>query len=178
MNKHICQLLANKYKYPEEDDDTFFTTLNLDHIHFRPDMAIVEGGSWNMTEHKKRKREQGTAASPQTTTKLIHIVELGYTREGFARNKMAEKRRQHDLLALLLKDLGWTVEYHTLTIGVTGTVYTDGIQAMAAIGISTKCIDNVISKWVVMTVNHTHGLVTQRRELDSHLIRNALRKPP
>ena len=177
-NKNICQLLTDKYKHPEEDDDAFFTRLNLDHIHFRPDMAILEGISWNLTEHKKRKSGQGTTKCPKTDAKTIHIVELGYVREGFAKSKMAEKRRQHDLLALLMEELGWTVEYHTLTIGVTGTIYKDGIEAMTAIGVSATSINNVIRKWVVMTVNQTHGLVTQRRELDSHLIRNAFRKPP
>jgi hypothetical protein len=174
-NKHICQLLADKYQDPNEHEDAFYARLDLNDIRFRPDMAILEGNSWNLRDHKKRKR--GHCACP-TDRKILHIVELGYTREGFANSKMDEKRRQHELLAFLLEDLGWKVEYHTLTIGVTGTIYKDSINTMTAIGVPAKCIDSVIRKWVVMTVNHTHGLVTQRRELDSHLIRKAFQKPP
>jgi hypothetical protein len=170
----ICQLLAEKYKQPEEDDKTFFTRLNLDDVHFRPDMAILEGDSCCSQGQKKRKRGQ----TPRTATKVIHIIELGYTREGFAKAKMAEKRRQHELLALLLEELGWTVEYHTLTLGVTGTIYKDSIATMVSIGVSATSIASVIRKWTVMTANHTHGLVTQRRELDSHLISKAFYKPP
>jgi hypothetical protein len=99
-------------------------------------------------------------------------------RGGFAKAKMAEKLRQHELMAFLLEDMGWTVTYHTVTIGVTGTIYADSIQSLTALGVTDKSIAKVIRKWIVMTANHTHGLVTQRRELDSHLIRKAFHTPP
>ena len=175
-DRRIYQLLADKYKHPDIDYANFFTRLDTRSIHFRPDMAILVDDSQQPAVGAHRTRQRGHLATG--CRKTIHIVEVGYVREGFAKAKMAEERQQHELLALLLADLGWEMKYHTLTIGVTGTIYKDSLESMTALGIPPKGIQKVTQRWVLMTLNHTHGLVTQSRELDSHLISEAFHKPP
>ena len=74
--------------------------------------------------------------------------------------------------------MGWRTECHTITQGVTGTIYNDALATMASIGISASAAASVIRAWVHMTLNHTHGLVTRRRELDNHYINKAFQRPP
>ena len=78
----------------------------------------------------------------------------------------------------ILADMGWTVSSHTFTLGVTGTVYCDAVACLPLLGLSTAAVNSVLSACVIMSLNHTHGLVCQRRQLDSHLIRAAFHKPP
>ena len=82
------------------------------------------------------------------------------------------------VLALLLSGMLWTVHYHTIALGVTGTICYDAIAAMTALGIPPSAQSHVISAWVHMTLNHTHGLVTQHCSLDAHLIAQAFQRPP
>jgi hypothetical protein len=110
--------------------------------------------------------------------KTVHIVEVGYVREGFAAAKQLEKSMQHELLACLLQDLGWHVHYHTVTLGVAGTVYTDALSCLHALQLSSSVIESVVRAWVHMSLNLTHGLVVQRRQLDGHFINKAFSQPP
>ena len=89
-----------------------------------------------------------------------------------------EKRTQHLLSKYLLRDLGWRVQYHTITLGVTGTIYNDSIASLRELQLSHSAQEKTVQSWVHMTLNHTHGLVTQRQQLDSHFIKAALKKPP
>ena len=122
--------------------------------------------------------EAGKYYSEWHVSRVIHVVELGYAREGHAYATQTRTRSQHAVLALLLSAMQWTVYYHTITLGVAGTIYCDAIAAMTALGIPPSAQSHVISAWVHMTLNHTHGLVTQRRSLDAHLIAQAFQLPP
>ena len=105
-------------------------------------------------------------------------MEFGYAREGFVRAKWEQKSVQHALLEFVLADIGWNVSSYTFTLGVTGTVYCDATACLPLLGLSAGSVTNVLSACVIMSLNHTHGLVCQRRQLDSHLIRAAFFKPP
>jgi ribonuclease HI len=170
----ICTLLFRKYGADGGTYAAFRTRMRpiVNTISFRPDMAVFIGGSrsharWSMTEWC------GYAGD-----KCVHLVELGYTREGFASAKQLEKQEQHALLVCLLRDLKWTVHLHTITLGVTGTVYMDGLTTLKALGLSLSGIDKVVRSWIRMTMNHTHGLLTRRRQLDGHYVNAAFAKPP
>ena len=78
----------------------------------------------------------------------------------------------------LLRDLGWTVHYHTATLGVTGTIYRHVLSSLSALGVPSSAVQSVVASVVRTTMNLTHGLVVQRRELDGHLISRAFRDPP
>ena len=78
----------------------------------------------------------------------------------------------------LLRDLRWVVHLHTITLGVTGTVYMDALTTLKALGLSPSGIDKVVRSWIRMTMNHTHGLLTRRRQLDGHYVNAAFVKPP
>ena len=77
-----------------------------------------------------------------------------------------------------LADMGWNVSSYTFTLGVTGTVYCDATACLPLLGLSTAAVNSVLFACVIMSLNHTHGLVCQRRQLDSHFIRAAFHKPP
>jgi hypothetical protein len=81
-------------------------------------------------------------------------------------------------LATVLVAMGWKVSSSTFTLGVTGTVYCDAAACLPLLGLSCSAVNAVLSACVVMSLHHTHGLVCQRRQLDSHLIRAAFHKPP
>ena len=170
----ICTLLLRKYGTDDESYAAFRARMrnNVKTISFRPDMAVFMGGlrshvRWPITTWR------GYAGD-----KCVHLVELGYAREGFASAKQLAKQEQHALLVCLLRDLKWTVHLHTITLGVTGTVYKDGLTTLKALGLSVLATEKVIRSWIRMTLNHSHGLLTRRRQLDSHYINAAFAKPP
>lgn len=152
--------------------------MQVEVIVFRPDIAMFELRPRMRKCKTAHTRWQDASWMHYEGARVVHILELGYVREGFGNQKMQEKRAQHELLSVLLKDLNWTVHYHTATIGVTGAVYKDTLTALSAMGVSSSACDTVISAIVHMTLNHTHGLVVQRRQLDSHLVKAAYREPP
>ena len=172
-NGRICELLHKKYATDSESFRDFRLRFDTISMSFRPDIAILAETTrsyelWNDAHW------QGYVSK----SKNISIIELGYVREGFAAAKQVEKRAQHSLLKYLLQDLGWRVRYHTITLGVTGTVYNDSITCLRELKLSHSAQEQTVRSWVHMTLNHTHGLVTQRRQLDSHFINAAFKKPP
>ena len=66
----------------------------------------------------------------------------------------------------------------TITLGVAGTVYTDALSCLRALQLASSVIESVVRSWVHMTLNLTHGLVVQRRQLDGHYINKAFSQPP
>ena len=145
----------------------------LSRYHFDPTSRFLLSPRGHMTYGTMR-----TGKAIVSKGKNSFIIELGYVREGFAAAKQEEKRAQHSLLKYLLQDLGWRVRYHTITLGVTGTVYNDSIACLRELQLSHSAQEQTVRSWVHMTLNHTHGLVTQRRQLDSHFINAAFKKPP
>ena len=104
------------------------------------------------------------------------LFEVGYCREGFGRAKMQEKRQQHALLRHLLRKSAKTqgkeppYTYHTITLGVAGTIYADARMAMDAANIRGPRANKLVNKWIDIALNYTHGMVVQRRHLDAHYI--------
>ena len=174
----ICTLLHEILGEPDEPLSVFLARLDVDTVPFRPDLAVFV--------QRPRSRCPSFASTDWTNplwrgyegARIVHIVELGYVREGFAAAKQLQKRSQHRLLEMLLRDLGWTVHYHTATLGVAGTVYCDLVNCMTALGVPPSAAATVLTSIVRGTLNLTHGLVLQRRDLDSRLITLAFHKPP
>ena len=176
----ICRLLQAKFGTEGESFTDLRDRLDVATINLRPDMAVFVGGAY---QHKRKRAVRGNSwdddrCDAYCGDRRMLIVEVGYVREGFATTKQLEKRAKHALLEYLLKDMGWRTECHTITLGVTGTIYNDALATMASIGISASAAASVIRAWVHMTLNHTHGLVTRRRELDNHYINKAFQRPP
>jgi hypothetical protein len=176
----ICRLLQAKFGTEGESFTDLRGRLDVAAINLRPDIAVFMGGAY---QHKRKRAVRGNSWDDERCDayrgdRRMLVVEVGYVREGFAKAKQLEKRAQHALLEYLLQDMGWRTEYHTITLGVTGTIYNDALATMASIGIPASAVTSVIRAWVHMTLNHTHGLVMRRRELDSHHINKAFQRPP
>jgi hypothetical protein len=167
------RLLYTQYRNQDESYSDFIARFNCSSINFRPDIAVFEGGYRGTST-----QWDDPAWNAYIGNRTIHIIELGYTREGMAEKKQTQKRSQHALLCTLLRSLGWVTHYHTVTIGVTGTIYKDALSAMDALGISPSARERVLSAWTIMTLAHTHGLVVQRRTLDAHFLNQAFFRPP
>ena len=56
------------------------------------------------------------------TKYTFHIMELGYCSDIDHASKDTEKAVQHEHLANMLRESGFTVQYHTITLGRTGTI--------------------------------------------------------
>ena len=173
IDSTICHALHTQFCTDGEDFPSFRARFDCNSVTFRPDIVMFEGGA-----HGSETTWRDPAWTRYRGKRVIHVVELGYAREGRAYATQTRKRSQHAVLALLLSAMQWTVHYHTITLGVTGTIYHDAVAAMTALGIPPSAQSHVISAWVHMTLNHTHGLVTQRRSLDAHLIAQAFQLPP
>jgi ribonuclease HI len=172
VDLEICRPLLSKFGTAGESLAGLRDRLDIQNITLSPDIAVFIGGTYTF---KRKLATRGHSWDDDRFDaycgeRRILIVELGYVREGFASTKQHEKRAQHALLAHLLQDLGWSVEYHTITLGVAGTIYKDALATTACLGLSAVAVSCVIRKWVHMTLNHTHGLVTCRRQLDNHHI--------
>jgi hypothetical protein len=113
IDSRICLLLYTNYAHASEDYPTFRHRYTADTLVFHPDLAVFTGGLRGI------KRWHDIGWQGYAKEKQVHIVELGYVREGFAAAKQLEKRAQHELLECLLQDLGWQVQYQTGTVYVT-----------------------------------------------------------
>jgi hypothetical protein len=173
VNASVCRLVFDKFRLPDEHFAAFRTRFRVCDMVLRPDLVIFEGGSPASSAYWNRANWRGYVGD-----RRIHLVEVGYAREGFVRAKWERKCVQHALLEAVLSDMGWTVSSYTFTLGVTGTVYCDAVATLPLLGLAPTVVSAVLSACVVMSLNHTHGLVCQRRQLDSHLIRAAFHKPP
>jgi hypothetical protein len=176
----ICRLLLAKFGTANESFRQLRDRLRVSTLSLRPDIAVFMGGAYYTT---RRCPKAGHSWGNRCCTayegeRRLVIFELGYVREGFAQAKQLQKRSQHALLECLLVDRGWRVEYHTVTLGVAGTIYNDALATLRSLGLSALVVTQVVCAWIRMTLNHTHGLVTHRRHLDSPHINKAFQKPP
>ena len=48
----------------------------------------------------------------------------------------------------LLQDLGWRVRYHTITLGLTGTIYNDSIACLRELQLSHSAQEQTVRSWV------------------------------
>ena len=177
-DSQILELLHDKFGGADESLPTLLARLDVAAVSFRPDIAVFVRRPRSRCPRFDPALWADPAWRVYEGAKLVHIVELGYVREGFAAAKQLQKRSQHRLLATLLRDIGWTVHYHTVTLGVAGTVYRDLLACLSALGVPALAAQSVVASVVRTTLNLTHGLVVQRRELDGHLIGRAFRDPP
>ena len=157
-----------------------FARFDVSTATFRPDVCIFMGGSlaseqtWSGRTWSRISR----AWSGYTGSRVVHIVEVGYAREGFGRAKQLEKFEQHALLQLLLEQNQWTVHYHTVTLGVAGTIYLDALATLTALGVPPTSHSAVTASWAQSSLRLAHALLVCRRHLDSHLISQAFQRPP
>ena len=172
----IIAAFRDKYGNICEPLDTFLARTEeiLPGVSFRPDICVFHGGCRGTAALWADDRWTGYVGS----TCVVRIVELGYAREGCARAKQEEKRGQHVLLELLLRELHYAVHYHTITLGVAGTVYVDALTTLTALGLSSAARQKVVTTWVHTALNLTHALVVCRQQLDGHLIAQAFARPP
>jgi short subunit fatty acids transporter len=124
-------------------------------IPLRPDILLETAPPTHETGNKKHVR--------------FHLVEVGYSREGFGQQKLEEKRHQHELLRHLITNT-YTADnallYHTVTLGVTGAIYNDVECCLKSLGLSAHKRNKTYTKLVHSALNQTHGMVVQRRRLE------------
>ena len=145
----------------------------------RPDIMLIEGLQSAMLPpyHTKEGRAALLALSHAEArgncigNPIVHIVEVGYTADRLHPEKFAEKTDQHKVLAEHLRAAGWTVQYHVVTLGVSGTVCSSLHTTLVKhLGVEA-CAAKACMQWLhKQAVHKLQSIVRTRRELE--------RKPP
>jgi hypothetical protein len=95
---------------------------------------------------------------------------VGYTADRLHPEKFAEKT-EHQILAEHLKAAGWNVQYHVVTLGISGTICS-GLQTTLVKHRGVEaCAAKTCMQWLHKEAVHSvQAIVRARRELE--------RKPP
>ena len=164
-DEELCTILQSSAHFPDLADTMHLVcTMPDDELiaHLRkkyplkPDIMIKVAAN---------KRTQ-PGKSPKQRDRVL-LVEIGYCREGFARSKMAEKQNQHRLARYLMQQMGHDVKYCTVTLGVTGALYSDLEEMMTWAKAKPAQKQKLWRKLMHIALNHTHGMVVQRRQLEN-----------
>ena len=117
--ERICQLLPGNKDYLMNSDPTHTSP----QLELRPDLMMITG----MLEGEK----------PTHHMKLqMEILEVGYCSDTNHHLKLLEKQAQHARLIAMLRVAGYTVNYHPITLGTTGTITTAALTTLRQLGLS------------------------------------------
>ncbi len=86
----------------------------------RPDLCVIEG--LTRLDTSGTSDEIHARLMLNKTKYVVHIMEVGYCSDIDHASKDTEKAVQHEHLANMLRESGFTVQYHTITLGRTGTI--------------------------------------------------------
>jgi ribonuclease HI len=92
----------------------------------------------------------------------IHIVEIKYCRDTDRAVRQADGTAQHELLVRKLKEkyhLPWQVSLHVITLGVTGTIYTDMLEMLKEMQVDTREAQRCAKKLHVHAVNYVQRIM-------------------
>ena len=102
----------------------------------------------------------------------------GYTSDTRYEEKFREKQTQHRTLIEALERKGFEVRPRIVTLGVSGTIYKTTQNSLMDVGIETEPMKKLLRALHQHAVETLHGIVIQRRKLDSTLIRHHTQRPP
>ena len=110
--------------------------------------------------------------------RIIWLLEGGYTSDTRYEEKFREKQDQHRTLIDMLESKGFEVRLGIVALGVSGTIYRTTQHALKDVGIETEALKKLLRSLHQHAVESLHGIVVQRRKLDSTLIKHQSRRPP
>ena len=96
----------------------------------------------------------------------MQVVEVGFTQDTRFEEKMLEKQAQHAGLVQLLRDAGWTVQYHVILIGVAGSVYKPGLQALRDMGMADRDARRLLTELHMHAVTSLRDILLVRRTVE------------
>jgi hypothetical protein len=101
----------------------------------RPDILLVT------SRDTKGRLRKGHAES-----RTVDLFEVGYCCDTKHAEKAAQKADQHRVLAALLGEAGWTVNYRVVTLGVGGTIPTAALTEMIGAGMPVEAAKTCVRK--------------------------------
>ena len=97
----------------------------------------------------------------------VQVVEVGYCSDTRWRDRVAQKREQHEELITALRAAGWTVEGpHVIVLGVCGAVYASGKEALQKLGFSPTRASALLTELNCLAVQWAHDISCTRRRLE------------
>jgi hypothetical protein len=141
----------------------------------RPDLLVVHGLSSSLAPALDVLALEPAALSVLQHGCVVHLVELGYTRESCYADTLAAKLAQHvDLLALLVS-AGWCVSPasagplaspHVVLLGTSGTIFSGVIPVLSTLGVPPSRVPAVLHSLHVTAVRAADQIVRTRRRLE------------
>ena len=98
----------------------------------------------------------------------LQLVEVGYCYDTNWQKKDAQKLMQHNSLLNALTLAGWRIDAdaRTLTLGVCGTVYLSGAEALQNLGLKRTQTSTLLTKLNTHAVQAAHTITSARRRLE------------
>ena len=128
------------------------------HTHSKVDIVLVQGLPADVHQLKAIRRAKKTA--------VVHLVEIGITRDTRYQDTLKDKGAQHDRTEQVIHGAGWTTKRHTLVFGRTGTVYINTNSTLKHIGIDTGTADKLIKHIQTHLSNRLLATYKTRRHLE------------
>ena len=97
---------------------------------------------------------------------IVHLVELGITRDTRYRETMESKSRQHDKVEQAIQARGWTTKRHTVLFGRTGTVYINTLTALRELGMDTAVTTRLLKRIQTHLCDRLYSTYRTRRHLE------------
>ena len=134
----------------------------------RPDIAFISGLPCTAQEvqcaDKNCPRVQNLLANKHMC-KII-LLEIGFCADTQHQSKRIEKMDQHKSLVDCLRQDGWTVELHPITLGHCGTVPLTVLQFLSSHSVAAGDITKCVNRLHQLAVHTADTIVTSRRALE------------
>ena len=131
----------------------------------RPDIMIVQGMAYDShrRNHPRPQEIQNTLGKQC----IVHLVEIGYCYDSKHGEKRVAKRQQHQELVQLLKANGWEkIQYHTIVVGCSGTVFDTDIESTHSLGLTPKQAREMFTKINIGSIQWLDRIVTVRFRME------------
>jgi hypothetical protein len=123
----------------------------------RPDILRITGLPAQATH------EEIAAALLHKSRHKIQVIELGYCSDFNWKQKLEEKKAQHQELIAALREDGWEVEEHYIVLGTKGTIYKDTLATLQQLGLAHKRALALMATLNIHAVTWLATIVTTRR---------------
>jgi hypothetical protein len=93
------------------------------------------------------------------------LIEAGFCADHRHKEKVEEKKAQHEQLVQELRLAGWgDVQLHIMTFGVGGTTYKHNLTALRALGVNNEKARKCLRKIHLKSVEYAHRMIVARRQ--------------
>ena len=96
----------------------------------------------------------------------IQIIEVGYTSDFRWKEKLEEKKAQHQTLIQALRDNQWEVEEHYIVLGSKGAIYNDTLTTLQTLGLRKAQALALMCSLHIHAINYLATIVRTRRHLE------------